>query len=322
MKALEIISKDGIKIDKLDDSKKELLISLASKFGIKLNQNLFEKVIVTNEKKLEINLNNDSSIKLDNDINNKGHVIHPSLIGNKADQKLVSIFPEKYVETDIPNSLEGFIHLGFRENGSEKQESQNVNSNESPNKKNDLISDFQNTNLEDKECIKPILNESIKTGKIISTTEQLSIENISLKQNYNTCNLIEKNSCLNIINSSPLLSNENKNLINFQPIDIPEFKTEENKKLSLKSYNNNITNQPSVNAHKKRLTIVNSQTEDETDQKLDDYLITTYNKKKMSYIPMRRVSENNYEFGTQKIEIKIDEGIIRGIFNFSSFFYS
>lgn len=51
----------------------------------------------------------------------------------------------------------------------------------------------------------------------------------------------------------------------------------------------------------------------EIDSKFYQSLIDIFNKKKMSYIPIKKVGENSYVFGTQKIHIKIDEDIIRGL---------
>lgn len=63
---------------------------------------------------------------------------------------------------------------------------------------------------------------------------------------------------------------------------------------------------------RKRLTIVESDNADSNDTKLDQSLINIYNKKRMSFIPVKKISEDNYEFGSQKIQIKIDGDIIRG----------
>jgi hypothetical protein len=65
--------------------------------------------------------------------------------------------------------------------------------------------------------------------------------------------------------------------------------------------------------NKKRLTIVDSVKCDNNDQKLDNTLIEIYNKKRMSYIPVKNIEGDDYEFGTQRINIKIDGDNIRGI---------
>lgn len=62
---------------------------------------------------------------------------------------------------------------------------------------------------------------------------------------------------------------------------------------------------------RKRLTIVESDNADSNDAKLDQSLVNIYNKKRMSFIPVKKIGDENYEFGSQKIQIKIDGDIIR-----------
>ncbi len=62
---------------------------------------------------------------------------------------------------------------------------------------------------------------------------------------------------------------------------------------------------------RKRLTIVDSENADSNDAKLDQSLINIYNKRRMSFIPVKKLGEDNYEFGSQRIQIKIDGDIIR-----------
>ena len=66
----------------------------------------------------------------------------------------------------------------------------------------------------------------------------------------------------------------------------------------------------------KRLTIVDTPIVESNDQKLDNNLLSIFNKKRMSYIPCKKINEDNYEFGTQKINIKVDGETIRGIIKF------
>jgi len=69
----------------------------------------------------------------------------------------------------------------------------------------------------------------------------------------------------------------------------------------------------------KRLTIVDAPIAEANDQKLDNTLVNIYNKKRMSYIPCKKINDDNYEFGTQKINIKVDGETIRGIYLFLNF---
>ena len=51
---------------------------------------------------------------------------------------------------------------------------------------------------------------------------------------------------------------------------------------------------------------------DTIDKKLDDFLVNLYEKKRMSQIPFRRLSQGEYEFGTQKVLLKVEGETIRG----------
>ncbi len=57
-------------------------------------------------------------------------------------------------------------------------------------------------------------------------------------------------------------------------------------------------------------TLVDSNSEN----KLDNYLNGFYAKKRISQISLRRLSAGNYEYGSQKIHIKIEGETIRGFF--------
>jgi hypothetical protein len=57
---------------------------------------------------------------------------------------------------------------------------------------------------------------------------------------------------------------------------------------------------------------VKSNVGDTIDKKLDDFLVNLYEKKRMSQIPFRRLSQGEYEFGTQKVLLKVEGETIRG----------
>ena len=106
-------------------------------------------------------------------------------------------------------------------------------------------------------------------------------------------------------------NNLTNNLINQKIISNDGFKNKENEKNDISENQPNTTKNIINKSYIRRLTVLESDVEDLTDSQNDDYLLNIY-KKKMNHIPMKRLSENNYLFGTQKIEIKNDDGIIRG----------
>lgn len=78
--------------------------------------------------------------------------------------------------------------------------------------------------------------------------------------------------------------------------------------------NNNFNYSETDKNIKQNLIIVESAFPDLNDAKLDQELINIFNKKKMSFISVKRINDDNYEFGTQKVQIKFDGDIIRGKF--------
>jgi hypothetical protein len=69
------------------------------------------------------------------------------------------------------------------------------------------------------------------------------------------------------------------------------------------------------NENKKKLSVVQSTECDNIDRKLDNYLLDIYTKKRISQIPFRRTSAGNYDYGSQKVMVKIEGEVIRGKIN-------
>jgi hypothetical protein len=115
----------------------------------------------------------------------------------------------------------------------------------------------------------------------------------------------------------------NQPQISIIPGQQQQSNTKENLKreeLGLKEREENEAMFPSSGSEKatqkrsKRLTIVETPNMAVTnDQKLDENLVSIYNKKRMSYVPVKKVEDDKYQFGTQLINIKVDGETIRGI---------
>jgi len=86
--------------------------------------------------------------------------------------------------------------------------------------------------------------------------------------------------------------------------------------IRLKSVVDNIEDEAYVEGNdsprKKKLSIVQSSANDNLDKKLDEILIGVYNKRRITQIPFRRLSQGEYEFGSQKLLLKVEGDIIRG----------
>ena len=106
-------------------------------------------------------------------------------------------------------------------------------------------------------------------------------------------NIYDKYGPLNkIVNQTNSNENERNNIIN----------------LSAK-YNLPISEE--ANGDKEEFEFVNSNSPDELDYKLEMYLKYFYNQKKVPKIIFKKISNNNYEYGTQKVTIKMEGDSIK-----------
>ncbi len=106
-------------------------------------------------------------------------------------------------------------------------------------------------------------------------------------------NIYDKYGPLNkIVNQTNSNENERNNIIN----------------LSAK-YNLPLSEE--ANGDKEEFEYVNSNSPDELDYKLEMYLKYFYNQKKVPKIIFKKISNNNYEYGTQKVTIKMEGDSIK-----------
>ena len=158
----------------------------------------------------------------------------------------------------------------------------------------DLYKDVYNVPFSEKDVQEYSLNKENleKQNKLINEeTEKILVKAI---KNFSK-NFGDLESIFNNENSSDLERKKLNNLINKYQLNISNLKNE---------FSNNNMN----NFH--NLEYVNSNQIDKLDGKLDNFLKSFYNKKKLPKIPFKKVSPNNYEYGTIKVIIK-DEDIIK-----------
>ena len=121
----------------------------------------------------------------------------------------------------------------------------------------------------------------MKKKKSKDTNTQLLLIRV-LKNIYNKYGPLNK-----IINQSNSNENERNNIINLS--------AKYNLPISEEVYPNN-----------EELEYVTCNSPDETDHKLDKYLKKIYSQKKVPKILFKKLSNNNYEYGSQKVNVKID----------------
>ena len=105
------------------------------------------------------------------------------------------------------------------------------------------------------------------------------------------------------------LSNE---IIKKYNLKITKNKTNENEKENLKVKEKNLEEKKNSEEKKtKHFEYIITNKPDENDNKLEQYLINYYSKKNIPKIPFKKISMNNYEYGTLKVMIKFDNESIR-----------
>lgn len=87
-------------------------------------------------------------------------------------------------------------------------------------------------------------------------------------------------------------------------------------KINNRYLENNLSNfNSNPDQSKKKLSFVKSTVVDQVDKRLDEYLVNLYETRKVSQIPIRRISNGEYEYGTQKVSLKLEGENIKGKLN-------
>ncbi len=160
----------------------------------------------------------------------------------------------------------------------------------------DLYKDVYNVPFSEKDVQEYNINkENLEKQNKLNNEET---EKILVKAIKNISkNLGDLESVFNNENLSDLERKKLNKLINKYQLNISN---QENEFQNNNMNNNNINNL-------KNLEYVNSNIIDKVDEKLDNNLKSFYNKKKIPKIPFKKISPNNYEYGTMKVTIKDDD---------------
>jgi hypothetical protein len=160
----------------------------------------------------------------------------------------------------------------------------------------DLYKDVYNVPFTEKDVQEYSINkENLEKQNKLNNEET---EKILVKAIKNISkNLGDLESVFNNENLSDLERKKLNKLINKYQLNISN---QENEFQNNNMNNNNINNL-------KNLEYVNSNIIDKVDEKLDNNLKSFYNKKKIPKIPFKKISPNNYEYGTMKVTIKDDD---------------
>ena len=149
------------------------------------------------------------------------------------------------------------------------------------------------------------INKYGPVNKLFTQTNSTEPERINIKKLATKYNLP-----INVENGTePKKENQNEqkeNKDNNNAAQIEEKKEEENKA----DKPNEINNDSKQKIEKFEFIII-TEKPDKIDKKLEQYLKYFYSKRSFPKIPFKKTSTNNYEYGTQKVMIKIEGDTIR-----------
>ncbi len=126
--------------------------------------------------------------------------------------------------------------------------------------------------------------------------------------------IINKKGPLNKILNEKNSTEEERKLSNeiIEKYNLKSNKTNENEKENGKNKEKNLEEKKNSEEKKtKHFEYIITNKPDENDNKLEQYLINFYSKKNIPKIPFKKISMNNYEYGTLKVMIKCDSETIR-----------
>ena len=163
------------------------------------------------------------------------------------------------------------------------------------------------------------INKYGPINKILTPTNSTETERLNLKRLANKYNIPlnaqnEGEQNKNVENNND--GNDNKNIDSNE-----EKKEEENKEENNEENKDEKSNEENVNENPKSQNIfegkitkweyVSTERPDKIDKKLEQYLKYFYSKRTFPKVIFKKTSTNNYEYGTQKVMIKIEGDTIR-----------
>ena len=173
---------------------------------------------------------------------------------------------------------------------------------------NELITDIQRNDINNLKQLIPLKQNELELYKEMYSInlDQKEIQNYSEQQMKQ---IEEKKS--QDANTQLLLVKVLKNIYNkYGPLNkiINQSNSNENERnnIILLSVKYNLPISEEVYTNNEEFENVTCNNPDETDHKLEKYLKKLYNQKKVPKILFKKLSKNNYEYGSQKVNIKLD----------------
>ena len=256
-------------------------------------KNKFKKLMLQYNEKLRTIKKQINKIDEENDI----YEIKEQIIDKNNNNDIKELFPLKENELDIYKELYGT----YLDNPS----SNNVEDNE----KNKILEEKKKNEEKTQNLLIKVLTHSVNKygplNKLFTQTNSTEPERINIRKLANKYNL-PLNSVneeeQNKDNKNNELNDNNENVNEEKNVD--EKKNEENagdEKTLKDIYDSKIT----------KWEYVLTEKPDKIDKKLEQYLKYFYSKRTFAKVMFKKTSTNNYEYGTQKVMVKIEGDTIR-----------
>ena len=271
-----------------------------------LTKNKLKKILVQNNEKLRMVKKQINKLDEENDL----YEIKEILNNKNNNNNIKDLLPVKENELDTYKELYGLYLDKSSDNIKENKEEIEKNKKLEEKKKNEEIA--QNLLIK-------VLTHSVKkygpVNKILTQTNSTEPERINIRKlatKYNLPINVENEEEQNKENKNE--SNENKKEEEKKDndnVEVNEEKKEEKEEKMNENANNENVKQNIFDGKITKWEYVSTEKPDKIDKKLEKYLKYFYSKRTFPKILFKKTSTNNYEYGTQKVMVKIEGDTIR-----------
>ncbi len=258
-----------------------------------ITKNNFKKLMLQYNEKLRTIKKQINKLDEENDI----YEIKQQIIDKNNNNDIKELFPLKENELDIFKELYGT----YLDNPS----SSNVENNE----KNKILDKKKKNEEKTQNLLIKVLAHSVNKygplNKLFTQTNSTEPERINIRKLANKYNLP-----LNSVNEEEQTKDNKNNELNDNNENVNEEKNVDEKK-NEEGIGDEKTQKDIYDGKITKWEYVLTEKPDKIDKKLEQYLKYFYSKRTFAKVMFKKTSTNNYEYGTQKVMVKIEGDTIR-----------
>ena len=258
-----------------------------------ITKNNFKKLMLQYNEKLRTIKKQINKLDEENDI----YEIKQQIIDKNNNNGIKELFPLKENELDIFKELYGT----YLDNPS----SSNVEDNE----KNKILDKKKKNEEKTQNLLIKVLTHSVNKygplNKLFTQTNSTEPERINIRKLANKYNLP-----LNSVNEEEQTKDNKNNELNDNNENVNEEKNVDEKK-NEEGIGDEKTQKDIYDGKITKWEYVLTEKPDKIDKKLEQYLKYFYSKRTFAKVMFKKTSTNNYEYGTQKVMVKIEGDTIR-----------